>query len=137
MGGRGAVSLSYQGANKGSGKAYGELSAFDAISTIEKNIAAHPKIADGESEALSQLRNLKSPDDIVTVYRAAPAEHINTDDWVFLSESKADRFAHSTFDKTKLKPGYNVLKIQCKASDIRFTGKNLEFAYVGKRKKGI
>lgn len=128
--------LTYQGTNKGSGKAWGELNAFDARSKIETKILEHPKAAENEDEALHQLRRLKSPDDLITVYRAAPADHINPNDWVFLSRKKADRFAHRLFNPTEMKPGYKVLSIRVKASDVMYTGKNIEFAYIGKRMKG-
>lgn len=135
MGGRGAVSTSYQGTKYDTAR--GEKNALEALPSIEKCISKHPKVAEGDEEALRQLRGLRSGDDLVTIYRAAPADHINTNDWVFLSESKADRFAHQTFDPTKMKAGYKVLNVQVKASDVMWTGKNLEFAYVGKRRKGI
>lgn len=131
------MSRSYQGANEGSGKAYGEESALAAIPDIEVSISKHPRIAGGDHEALRQLRSLRTYDDIVTIYRAAPADHINTNDWVFLSESRADRFAHKTFEPTKMREGYKVLKAQVRASEVMWTGKNLEFTCVGKRRKGI
>ena len=60
MGGRGAVSPSYQGTNKGSGKAYGEKDAFAALSDIEKSISEHPKVAEGDEEAMSVLEQWHS-----------------------------------------------------------------------------
>lgn len=136
MGGRGQSSMtSYQG--KQYSVARGDKDVLEAVLAIEKDVAQHPKVAEGEEEALRQIRSIRSPDDIVTIYRAAPADHINTNDWVFLSESKADRFAHKTFEPTKMREGYKVLKAQVKASEVMWTDKNLEFAYVGKRKRGV
>lgn len=134
MGGRGAFSASYQG--KKFSTARGDLDAFAAVGKIHEHIKKHWKIEQGEKEAISQLDNLRSSDDMVTIYRAAPANHINTNDWVFLSKQKADRFAHSLFRPDEVKHGYKVLVARVKASDVRWTEKNLEFAYVGKRVKG-
>lgn len=135
MGGRGATSVSYQGTKFD--KAHGEHSAFSSLPDIEKMISRSPKVAEDDEEALRQLRGLRSENDVLTIYRAAPADHINSNDWVFLSKSKANRLAHKTFNPGELKDGYKVLSAQVKASDVRWTGKNLEFAYTGKRKRGI
>lgn len=140
MGGRGSVSTSYQGVGSASGKATSTgLNAFTARDRIEKEIEKYPKIAEGSDEALRQLRSLKSENDMVTIYRAAPAGHINTGDWVFLDRGSAERWSKSPFTR-KTKVGKNgrefrVLEAKVPASSVDFTGKNLEFQYTGKRRK--
>ncbi len=140
MGGRGSASTSYQGVGSASGKAPSTgLNAFTARKEIEEKIAKYPKIAEGSEEALRQIRSIESGKDTVTIYRAAPADHINTGDWVFLDRSSAERWGRSPFTK-KPRVGKNgrefrVLETKVPASSVDYTGKNLEFQYTGKRKR--
>lgn len=135
MGGRGAVSLSYQGRNGGSGKAFGEpvLSKIDAI---DDAIRRYPSISRDAEEAMSQLDAVKGGVRSVKVYRAAPDSGINSGDWVFLSRKQAERWQKTPFGRRKVgsngKP-FNVIAAEVPVSHVNWTGKNLEFAYVGKR----
>ncbi|WP_322152379.1 hypothetical protein [Paratractidigestivibacter sp.] len=141
MGGRGASSanLSHQGKNGGSGKAHGEP-LLDKIPAIEKRIRQYPKTAEGDSEAISQIEAVKAGKATVRIYRAAPASSINTRDWVFLSRERAEKWQKSPFTGRILtgangKP-FAVLPSEVPVSSVHWTGKNLEFAYVGKSKNG-
>jgi hypothetical protein len=69
-----------------------------------------------------------NPNAKVKVYRATTNDSIISGDWVFLTKSQADDFSKSKITK-KLKEGYKVLSAEANASDIDWTGKNLEFVY--------
>lgn len=137
MGGRGSVSLSYQGNNGGSGRAFGKGTILEARDAIEKYVSKNYKVtsdAAGQS-AMEIVRSVVSGDDSVTIYRATPSNRINTGDWVFLTREQADRFSRSPFSG-KRKSGFNVVEIKTTADNVQWTGKNLEFMYAGKGKRG-
>ena len=117
---------SYQGRNGGSGRAHSEgaLGSGDTRSRIEQYAEANPKYLD--KDAYDAARNVSSPGDIVTVYRATTGGSINHGDWVFLTEGQADQWARTLFSK-KPKSGYKVIKANVPASQVHWTGKNMEF----------
>lgn len=129
------VSLSYQGGNNGSGKAYSRGTLLQARGDIERMVSKYPKLS--EEEALIQIRAVSSPNDDVTVYRATPGGSINSGDWVFLSRKQADSWSRSPFTgKPKVSKEwkqYQVIATKTKAKNVGWSGKNLEFVYTGKR----
>lgn len=61
---------------------------------------------------------------------------LNGGDWVFLSRKQAERWQKTPSGRRKVgsngKP-FNVIAAEVPVSYVNWTGKNLEFAYVGKR----
>lgn len=130
---------SYQGVGSASGKAEARGGSIsDNKSAITANWQKYPKAA---SETAKQtLAGINSNSSPVTIYRAAPADHINTNDWVFLDRAEAERWAVSTFSK-RPKIGSNgkqfkVLAVNTTAAAVSWSGKGDHFVYTGKRAKG-
>ncbi|MCD7881085.1 MAG: hypothetical protein LUG47_05385 [Clostridiales bacterium] len=133
MGGRGgAGSLSYQGNNGGSGRARSSGVNVSQMKSVLPTLAANVTGSKLATEAISQIENLSGKNAKVTIYRATPGDKINSGDWIFLSKAQAERWTKTPMGRTK--PGFKVLERTVKASNVDWTGKNLEFVYTGKRK---
>lgn len=89
----------------------------------------------GGRESLNVLRSIQGkPDAVVTVYRGAPVNELNTGDWVTLSRSYAEQYAgdNAYSDNRNSK----VYSFKAKAKELSFDGDDIsEFGYWGKRKK--
>lgn len=134
MGGRGGSSgLSYQGNNRGSGKASGNgvnvSQMKERLSSLPQNVIEN-KLA---VEAINQINNISGKNSDIKIYRATVGDSINPNDWIFLSRAQAEKWTKTAFGTPK--PGVNVLESTVKAKDVEWTGKNLEFVYKGKRRK--
>jgi hypothetical protein len=134
---RTVADLSYQGQNRGSGRAGSTgLNVFEAQQRIRQQVEQYPKILEGDQEGYNNVMSVTSPNQMVTIYRAAPADTINPGDWVFMGKQRADKWAVGTFSR-KPKIGANgrefqVISMQVPASQVEWTGKNLEFQYKGR-----
>lgn len=118
--------LSYQGTNHSGVKAYGKKITVDNMYKQIDNLAENNK---KNGEALNVINSVKNnPNAKITIYRATPGNNINVGDWVFLTETEADRFSRAIITKQR-KIGYKVLKMEVKAKDVDWTGKNLEFVF--------
>lgn len=118
--------LSYQGTNHSGAKAYGKKITVDNMYKQIDNLAENNK---KNGEALNVINSVKNnPNAKITIYRATPGNNINVGDWVFLTETEADRFSRAIITKRR-KIGYKVLKMEVKAKDVDWTGKNLEFVF--------
>lgn len=105
---------------------------YTKLDTLAEN--SKNSLKTNETEAYNQIINAKNnPNAEITIYRATPGKSINKGDWVFLSKSSAERWTKTTFGTPK--KGFKVLSKKVKASDVGWTGKNIEFAYEPKRKK--
>ena len=74
---------------------------------------------------------MNNPDSKITIYRATPGKQINDGDWIFINPSKAEKWTKTAFGTTK--KGFRVVKKTVSASEVDWTGKNLEFMYKKKR----
>ena len=121
MGGRGASGLSYQGKNSGSGRA-----SSSGVNVSEMR---------GKLDSLSSnvLNDKHAAETIEQIYRATVGNSINQNDWVFLSKAQAERWTKTPLGRPK--PGVKVIESTVKASEVDWTGKNLEFVYTGKRRR--
>lgn len=129
MGGRGASSgragadTSYQG-NKGYAKA--SSSGYTASDMYQKISSLEASTLERNKEALAVIEKVaNNPNATITVYRATVGNTINQGDWVFLDEAHAEKWTKTPFGRPK--PGVKVVKKKVKASDVDWTGKNLEF----------
>ena len=123
--------LSYQGTNHSGDKASGRGITVDKMSIeVEKMTKRAPKTLEGiPSEALEQIRKAQNnPEAKITIYRGSPKGEINVGDWVFLSETQAEKYTKGIITGTPI-AGYEVGKLIVKAKDVDWTGKNLEFVY--------
>lgn len=86
-------------------------------------------------ETVAALRRIQgNPDAVVTVYRGAPGDYVNTGDWVSLSRTYAEQYAGDSFYSGG--PDSRVLEIQAKASELTWSGDSwFEFGYFGKRQR--
>ena len=134
MGGRGQSSTSYRGSS-GAHDAVSHGAVSELVDRLFAEVENYPKLADGASETISQLEAVKAGADRVKVYRAAPSDRINNGDWVFMSREQADSFSRNRFTR-EVKPGYNVIEMEVPAAQVGWTGKNLEFVYTGRSRKG-
>lgn len=141
MGGRGSVSrsslatpdLSYQGNNMGSGLATAQSTLSKLKANLPSLIEKAPKVygAEDSAETRQQLALITSEEDYITVYRGTPGDTINNSDWVFMSLEQAENWSRSKFTGA-VRPGYKVVEARVKAKEVGWTGKNLEFVYLGK-----
>ena len=129
--------FSYQGTNHSRDKASGK-----GI-TVDKMYQQIPKLANNtlndvnNKEAFEQIEKVKdNPNAKITIYRATTGDTINSGDWVFLDKNHAESFTKSIITKTPL-PGYKVVEKTVKASDVDWTGKNLEFGYFPQTQSNI
>lgn len=133
MGGRGASGLSYQGKNGGSGRASSSgvnvSEMRSKLDSLSSNVLNDKRAA----ETIEQIQNLTGRDQNVKIYRATVGNSINQNDWVFLSKAQAERWTKTPLGRPK--PGVKVIESTVKASEVDWTGKNLEFVYVGKRRR--
>lgn len=89
--------LSYQQGHSAPGRADGENDdLFQIVSgtgdMLPPDVLEHPDWYGAmHEETVRALRNVSSPDDLVTIYRAVPDDvhHINSGDWVTLSRAYA------------------------------------------------
>ena len=86
-------------------------------------------------ETVAALRRIQGdPDAVVTIYRGAPGDYVNTGDWVTLSRSYAEEYTGGSFYSGG--PDSRLLSIEAKASELTWSGDSwFEFGYWGKRKK--
>lgn len=120
------VDTSYQGTNHSKAKAYGKGITADKMYQQFDKLADNSK---SDTEVIDKLNQVKdNPEAKIKIYRATPGDNINSGDWVFLSQQKADDFSRALFSKQR-KNGYKVLEMEVKAKDVDWTGKNLEFVY--------
>nr|DAF59612.1 MAG TPA: hypothetical protein [Siphoviridae sp. ctmIh35] len=133
MGGRGASGLSYQGKNGGSGRASSSgvnvSEMRSKLDSLSSNVLNDKRAA----ETIEQIQNLTGRDQNVKIYRATVGNSINQNDWVFLSKEQAERWTKTPLGRPK--PGVKVIESTVKASEVDWTGKNLEFVYTGKRRR--
>lgn len=133
MGGRGASGLSYQGKNGGSGRASSSgvnvSEMRSKLDSLSSNVLNDKRAA----ETIEQIQNLTGRDQNVKIYRATVGNSINQNDWVFLSKAQAERWTKTPLGRPK--PGVKVIESTVKASEVDWTGKNLEFVYTGKRRR--
>ena len=133
MGGRGASGLSYQGKNGGSGRASSSgvnvSEMHSKLDSLSSNVLNDKRAA----ETIEQIQNLTGRDQNVKIYRATVGNSINQNDWVFLSKAQAERWTKTPLGRPK--PGVKVIESTVKASEVDWTGKNLEFVYTGKRRR--
>lgn len=130
--------LQYQGKNLGSGKAEGKnITADKASGKINDFLSKYTAIYDKNmKEALDQLIQVKNkPNAEIKIYRASPSDSINSGDWVYLSKAQAEKWTKTHFGTTK--PGYKVTEKTVKASDVDWTGKNLDFVYKPTNKNDV
>ena len=122
------ANTSYQG--KKFNQASGRGQTVDAMA--QKLDSIPQKVKDASPEAVRQIEKAAgNPDAVITIYRATPGDSINTNDWVFLDKQNAEKWTKTAFGKPK--PGYQVLEVKVKAKDVDWTGKNLEFTYIGRK----
>lgn len=81
-------------------------------------------------ETIEQLKNIQgNPNATVTIYRATIGNTINKNDWIFLSKEQADKWTKTPLGTPK--KGVKVITKKVKAKKVDWTGKNLEFVYLG------
>ena len=134
MGGRGGssgIDTSYQG-NKGYARA---SSSGYSVSDMKSKLSSLPqKTIDGAPQAVATInRASNNPNEKITIYRATVGDRINNGDWVFLDKSQAERWTKTPFGTPK--PGVKVVQLTVKASEVDWTGKNLEFMLNKKKRK--
>ena len=123
---------SYQGA-KGYSKAQSTGISVEQMS--DKIDSLPDMVKKNNQEAISVINSVKNnPNARVTMYRATIGNGINNGDWVFLDKQQAQKWTKTAFGTPK--PGVKVVTKTVKAKDIDWTGKNLEFMYNPKKKKG-
>lgn len=116
---------SYQGIGSTSGKATSRGVTVDNMFSKIDGLAPNNKANTKAIDVINKVA--ENPNTKITVYRASPGDKINRGDWVFLTEDEAVRFTKTPMGSPK--KGYKVLSEEAKASDIGWTGKNLEFVY--------
>lgn len=124
--------LSYQGSSSDVARSTGKNASeiYEIIQGWQKE-NKNAVLLKNSKEAISQLKKAQNnPNAKITIYRATPGKSINKGDWIFLDKEKADSWSKDLFFG-KTKPGYKVIKMEVKAKDIDWTGKNLEFMYKG------
>lgn len=85
----------------------------------------------GAPEAVQQINAVAgNPNATITIYRASIGNSINQNDWVFLDKKQADKWTKTPMGRPK--PGVKVITKKVKAKTVDWTGKNLEFVYLGK-----
>lgn len=131
MGGRGASGLSYQGKNSGSGRASSSGVNVSEMRGKLDSLSSNVLNDKHAAETIEQIRNLTGREQNVKIYRATVGNSINQNDWVFLSKAQAERWTKTPLGRPK--PGVKVIESTVKASEVDWTGKNLEFVYTGKR----
>lgn len=128
-GGKSKLSSNYQG--KQYHTAVGRGVTIDKMYTKIDSLPEKVKNDKLVTETLSQIEKVKNnPNATVTMYRATIGDTINQNDWVFLSEKQAEKWTKTSFGTPKV--GVKVIKQKVKASRVDWTGKNLEFVYLGK-----
>lgn len=87
----------------------------------------------GARETIATLKSIQGkPDAVLTIYRGAPSDDLNTGDWVTLSRSYAEIYAGD--GPYSDNPSSRVNAFKAKASELTFSGDSLyEFGYWGKR----
>ena len=102
---------------------------------MKSNLASVPqKTKDGAPQAVETINRVaNNPNERITIYRATVGDRINNGDWVFLDKSQAERWTKTPFGRKK--PGVKVVTMSVKASDVDWTGKNLEFMLNKKKKR--
>lgn len=133
MGGRGASGLSYQGKNGGSGRASSSGVNVSEMRSKLDGLSSNVLNDKRAAETIEQIQNLTGKDQNVKIYRATVGNSINQNDWVFLSKAQAERWTKTPLGRPK--PGVKVIESTVKASEVDWTGKNLEFVYTGKRRR--
>lgn len=129
FGGRGASSdLSYQG-NKGYAKAAGTGITLDRMYLATDRLSENSKKDTYDLQIIQNAMN--NPDSKITIYRATPGKQINDGDWIFINPSKAEKWTKTAFGTPK--KGFRVVIKTVSASEVDWTGKNLEFMYKKKR----
>lgn len=137
-GGKGS-GFSYQGVGSVSGRATnigGNI--YSVKDEIKESFEKYPKVV--SQRAKNVIDNVSSEKSQITVYRAAPADTINPNDWVFLDRAEAERWSKSMIGK-KTKIGKNgkpfkVLAVDTTAKNVGWTGKGDHFVYLGKKMRG-
>ena len=136
MGGRGSatgVDLSYQGNNGGSGRASSSgvhvTEMKDRLDSLPVKVVGDPMA----EETVKQIKSIKELSDSVNIYRATVGDSINQGDWIFLSRAQAQRWTRTVMGTPK--PGVEVIQSSVPASQVDWTGKNLEFIYTGKKRR--
>lgn len=130
-GGGGSIDTSYQG-NKGYARA---SSSGYSVSDMKNKLSSLPqKTIDGAPQAVETINRVaNNPNEKITIYRATIGDRINNGDWVFLDRSQAERWTKTHFGTPK--PGVKVVQLTVKASEVDWTGKNLEFMLNKKKRK--
>ncbi len=124
----GVIDLSYQG--KQYNKAVGRGVTVDKMNSILDKVPDSVKNNKNVTETLNQINKVKNnPNADVKIYRATPGDTINQNDWVFLSKAQADKWTKTPFGTPK--PNFKVIEMTVKAKNVDWTGKNLEFVYLG------
>lgn len=131
MGGRGSstkTDTSYQGKtyNTASGRGVTADKMYSKISSLSESVRNDVNA----QETIQQLKSVqKNPDAKITIYRATVGDSINKNDWIFLSEKQAEKWTKTPFGTPK--QGVKVLKKKVPAKKVDWSGKNLEFVYLG------
>ena len=126
------VDLSYQG--KQYNKAVGRGVTVDKMNSILDKISDSVKNDKNVTETLTQINNVKNnPNADIKIYRATIGDTINQNDWVFLSKAQADKWTKTPFGTPK--PNFKVVEMTVKAKNVDWSGKNLEFVYLGNKRK--
>ena len=119
------ANATYQGSNLGSGKAVTTGTSLDSMTSKLDSLAQNSL---DNAEAIKLIKEVaNNPNKTVTVYRASPGDKINSGDWVFITRQEAENFTSTPMGTPK--KGYKVLSEEVKASDVGWSGKNLEFVY--------
>lgn len=101
----------------------------EKLSSIPKKVIEDNLV----NETLLQINNVTNQNSDVKIYRATIGNSINPSDWIFLSKAQAEKWTKTPFGTPK--PGVKVIESTVKAKNVDWTGKNLEFVYIGKRKR--
>ena len=124
---------SYQG-NGGYRKASGTGNTVDMMANRLEKLPQ--KTLEDFSEAVEVINSVKGkPDAEVNIYRATVGDSINDGDYVWLDKKHADRWTKTAMGTPK--PNVKVLTMAVKASEVDWTGKNLEFVYQKENKRPV
>ena len=90
------------------------------------------KVINDNVETIEVLKKIQgNPNAMVTMYRATVGDSINNGDWVFLDKGHAEKWTKTAMGTPK--PNTKVVIKRVRASEIDWTGKNLEFMYNKKK----
>ena len=122
------VDTSYQGKqyNTASGRGVTVNDMYKRLDSLSASVVNDPNV----KETITQINKVKNnPDATITMYRATIGNSINKNDWVFLSKAQAEKWTKTPFGTPK--PNVKVLEQKVKAKQVDWTGKNLEFVFLG------